>query len=71
MADSVPPADRGDDASVSPDSRSAAAYPGTPRWVKVPGIGAVLVSLLIGFVHLTGVAPSAHVSPVKHGVQQP
>jgi hypothetical protein len=42
-------------------------YPGAPRWVKMFGIVAVAVALLLGFVGLTGVGgphgPAHHVSP--------
>jgi hypothetical protein len=71
MADSVPPADGGADTSVSRGSPSAAAYPGTPRWVKVVGIIALIFVALVGIMHLTGVAPSGHTMPVEHGVQRP
>jgi hypothetical protein len=71
MADSLPPADRGADASVSSDGPSAAIYPGTPRWVKVAGIIALIFVFLVGIVHLAGVAPSGHTAPVEHGVQKP
>jgi hypothetical protein len=56
MADSVPPADRGADASVSSDGPSATAYPGTPRRVKVAEIIAPIFVLLVGIMHLTVVA---------------
>jgi hypothetical protein len=46
-------------------------YPGTPRWVKIAGIVALLLILLIGIMHLTGVAPSGHMPPTEHGVQRP
>lgn len=47
------------------------SYPGTPRWVKLAGIIALVLVLLVGIVHLTGVAPRGHTSPIEHGVQQP
>lgn len=47
------------------------AYPGTPRWVKVAGIIALVLILTVGIMHLTGVAPSGHTPPIDHGVRQP
>jgi hypothetical protein len=56
----------------------------TPRWVKIAGIIALGLVLLIGIVLLTGVggdhgpgrhlpsgAPGGHTSPIAHGLQQP
>lgn len=71
MDDSSSVAGRYDEAGVTSESPPASAYPGTPRWVKIAGIIAVLVVVLVGLTHLTGVAPSTHVSPVEHGVNQP
>ncbi len=40
--------------------------PGTPRWVKVFGIGAIVLLLLFGGLHLTGLTPT-HGLPM-HGM---
>ena len=45
-------------------------YPGTPRWVKIAGIIALVLILLVGIMHLSGVAPSGHTPPTDHGAQQ-
>ena len=47
------------------------SYPGTPRWVKIAGIITFTLVLLVGTMHLTGVAPSGHTPPIEHGAQQP
>ena len=59
-------------------------YPGTPRWVKVSGIIALVLVLLVGIMMLAGVGgdhgpgrhmPSGgaggHTPPIEPGVQQP
>ena len=71
MHESGPPAAHHDGAGDATNSGPIEVYPGTPRWVKIAGIIAAVVILLVILVHLTGVAPSAHVAPVEHGVQQP
>ena len=53
----------------------------TPRWVKIVGIIALVLVLLVGIMLLTGVGgdhgpgrhiPSGgHTRPIEHGVQQP
>jgi hypothetical protein len=48
-----------------------AVYPGTPRWVKIAGVIAALALLLVGLMHVTGVAPGGHAAPAEHGLQQP
>ena len=55
MAD-LPP-DIGDDSGVRP---TAEWPPGAPRWVKVFGIVAILVVLLIAIMLLTGHGPGRH-----------
>jgi hypothetical protein len=40
-------------------------YPGTPRWVKVFGIIAIVVVLLVVFMLLTGHGPGRH-TPSGH-----
>lgn len=49
---------RTDDADDRPDHGSTDAYPGTPRWVKVFGIIALLLALLLMVVMATGVGGS-------------
>ncbi len=66
MAD--PSSDTDDDAG--PDHGSTA---GTPRWVKVFGIVAIILVLLFVILHLTGNSPG-HTPPpsvTEHGVQPP
>lgn len=59
---------------VEPDNGSAT---GTPRWVKVFGIIAVVLVLLFVILHLTGNSlggPSSHFSHsgvTAHGTRQP
>ena len=52
----------------------AESPPGTPRWVKLFGIGAVVLVLLVAGLHLTGHTPT-HGMPVNdtpmHSVQLP
>jgi hypothetical protein len=54
--------------------------PGTPRWVKVFGIIAILLILLFVVLHLSGNrfqnhtfsgGTGDHTPPIEHGVQQP
>ena len=51
----------------------SAAYPDTPRWVKIFGIIAFIVALLFVALHLTGHRPGHHgttngsVAPGKDG----
>ena len=47
------------------------SYPGTPRWVKIAGIIALVLVLLVGIMHLSGVAPTGHTTPIEHGARQP
>ncbi len=61
---------------VAPERRSA---PGTPRWVKVFGIIALVLVLVFITLHLTGRSPMDHnsnmgdmdISPTQQGAQQP
>ncbi len=62
MADPPPYRDTGGDTGVAPDRESTT---GTPRWVKVFGIIALVVVLVFVVMMLTGHGPS------RHGVQQP
>ncbi len=62
--------DTGDDTGVRPDRGSTTS---TPRWVKVFGIIAIVLILLVGILHLTGNSlggPGRHMPPIKHSVQQ-
>ena len=47
--------------------------PGTPRWVKAFGIGAIILVLLFAGLHLTGNAPTHMPSSggAEHGMQSP
>lgn len=51
------------------------SYPGAPRWVKVMGIIAVVVGLLILLFLATGGpgghGPGRHASPAEQGLPQP
>jgi hypothetical protein len=72
-----------DDAAEAPDRASTATYPGTPRWVKVFGIIALLLALLVVAIMATGVGggqgpsrhmPSgsgSHTPAVKGGADRP
>ena len=42
-----------------------APYPGTPRWVKVSGIIAIVLALLVAIILITGVG-GGH-GPGRHG----
>jgi hypothetical protein len=56
---------------VGPDRGSP---PGTPRWVKVFDIIAILLVLLFVILHLTGNNLGSHgryTPPIEHGEQQP
>jgi len=50
-----------------PDAESP---PGTPRWVKLFGIGAVVFVLLVAGLHLTGHTPT-HGMSMEHSIQMP
>ena len=45
--------------------------PGTPRWVKVFGIGAIVLLLLFAGLHLTGHTPTHGMPMPVHGIQVP
>jgi hypothetical protein len=62
MADSSPYPDSGDDASAAPDGGSTT---GTPRWVKVSGIIALILVLLVVVMLLIGGGPGGH-GPGRH-----
>ncbi len=60
--------DTGDDTGVGPDRESTT---GTPRWVKVFGIIALVVVLLFVILHLSGGGLGGHTPPIERGVEQP
>ena len=66
-----PPNDPRNEAGGTSDRRLTAVYPGTPRWVKIAGVIAILVVTLVGLMHVTGVAPGGHAPRAEHGLQQP
>jgi hypothetical protein len=48
--------------------------PGMPRWVIVLGIAAIVLVLVMGVLHLTGISPGgpgSHLPNVEHSTQQP
>ena len=55
MADPLPGPDTGDNAGEEPDRGSTASYPGTPRWVKVFGIIALVLLVLVVVIMAKGV----------------
>jgi hypothetical protein len=62
------------DASAEPDGGAAAPYPGTPRWVKLLGIAALVVVLLVLAVMLAvggQHGPGRHVPSGGSGGQTP
>ena len=46
-------------------------YPGTPRWVKVFGISAIVLVLLVALMLLSGHGPGRHTSSGDAGGQVP
>ena len=46
-------------------------YPGTPRWVKVFGISAIVLVLLVAIMLLSGHGPGRHASSGDAGGQVP
>ena len=67
-------ADASADRSAGPDRGSAAPYPGTPRWVKLLGIAALLVVLLVVLVMLAAGGqhgPGRHLPSGDAGGQTP
>ncbi|MBA3388730.1 MAG: hypothetical protein H0U02_05100 [Rubrobacter sp.] len=72
MADPPCYPDTGDDTSVKPDRGLAT---GTPRWVKVFGIIAIVLVLLFVVIQFTGVGgghgPGRHTPSGKAGGQTP
>ena len=63
--------DAGDDTGVGPGGGSTT---GTPRWVKMFGIIAIILVLAVVILHLTGRGLGGHTpspSVTGHGVQRP
>lgn len=58
------------DTGMGPDRESPA---GTPRWVKVFGLVAFVLVLVVAILHLTGhgLGPGDHMPPIDRGTQQP
>ncbi len=56
--------------NAEPERRSTT---GTPRWVKVLGIIAIVLVLLFVILHLTGndFGFGMHMMPTEHSTQQP
>ena len=71
MSDASPTNDNRNEAGGTSDSPLTVVYPGTPRWVKMAAIIAILVVVLVSLMHLTGVAPGGHAARAEHGLQQP
>ena len=46
-------------------------YPGTPRWVKISGLIAIVLILLFVILHLTGNQFRFHPVPGNHGGHTP
>jgi hypothetical protein len=71
MADSPPYPDTGE----GPDRGSTASYPGTPRWVKVFGIIALVLILLVVVIMVTadagGHGPGRHMPSGSAGGHTP
>jgi hypothetical protein len=62
-------ADTADETGAATDGKTTIAYPGTPRWVKVTGIVALVLVVLFAGLHLTGNAPT-HMAGMP-GMQAP
>ena len=71
MNDASPTNDHRNEAVGTSGSPLTAVYPGTPRWLKIAGIIAILVVVLVSLMHLTGVEPGGHAARAEHGLQQP
>jgi hypothetical protein len=67
-ADPVPYPNTRDRVRTNLDQDSA---PGTPRWVKVFGIGVIVLLLLFAGLHLTGHTPTHGMPMPMHGIQTP
>jgi len=67
MADSPPLPNRGDDSDPTPASGST----GAPRWVKVFGLVAVVLVLLVAVMVVAGHGPGDHVPSADAGRETP
>jgi hypothetical protein len=67
MADSRPPPNSGDDSDPGPASGST----GTPRWVKVFGLVAVILVLLVAVMVVAGHGPGDHMPSADAGRETP
>ena len=82
MADPAPSL-HPDDGGVGPNRRPADTYPGTPRWVKLSGIGVIVLVLLVVIVmvasggshgpgrHLPSGAVDGNAPPIALEAHQP
>jgi hypothetical protein len=72
MSDRVERPDTGGEGKAPP--MHEAAYT-TPRWVKVFGLAAVVLVMLVVVLHVSGIGgmpgPGLHTAPTEHGVQRP
>jgi hypothetical protein len=69
-----PPSYPDPDPGVGPDRSSTTIYPGTPRWVKVFGIVALVLVLLVVIMMFAGGGrhgPGRHMPSGGAGVQTP
>jgi hypothetical protein len=83
MAHQPPYPATGDDTGVGADRRPIPGYPGTPRWVKVFGIIALVLVLMVVFMlfagggrhgpgrHVPSGGAGDHTAPIAHAMQQP
>ena len=83
MADPPTSPDSRGDTGTGPDRGPAAAYPGTPRWVKVSGIVALVLILLLVVLmvaaggqhgpgrHLPSGDAGGQTPPIAQGAQRP
>lgn len=55
------------DPSRTGDVSDRPAHPGTPRWVYVAGIIAVVLLVVFAVIHLAGGGMGGHTSPIRHG----
>ncbi len=58
--------DRSDAAGVGPGRASSPAYPGTPLWVKLSGILALVLILLVVIMMATGILVAADHGSGRH-----
>ena len=63
MANPAPYTDTSGEADAQVNRASSSVYPGTPRWVKVSGIVALMLILLVVVVMLLG---GGEHNPMRH-----